>query len=360
MKKNKWISTLVLLPLSKIYGIVVGVRNTMFDWGILKQKEFDVPIVSVGNIAVGGTGKTPHTEYVVEALRYSFHIGVLSRGYKRKTKGFVLASKNTSPSDIGDESYQIYQKYGNDVTVAVCEDRCEGISKLLEIDERINLIILDDAFQHRYVKSKVSIVLTEYNRPVFMDKMLPLGRLREPMHALNRADMVVVTKCPDGLKPIKYTIFKKNLGLMAYQKVFFSKYEYCHLQPLYPEEVQEIPYLEWLSERDVVYAVSGIDNPRPFVKYLKGFKSKIKLEIFPDHHNFTRKDIQKIEERFNSFKAVNKYIITTEKDAVRIVNNPYFPHHLKSKIFYLPLKVQFVQQDNMNFESHLRKLIAEK
>lgn len=360
MKQNKWISSLLLLPLSKLYGIGVGVRNLMFDWGLLKQKEFDIPIISVGNIAVGGTGKTPHTEYIIELLRYSFHIGVISRGYKRKTRGFILASKHSTPNDIGDEPYQIYKKFGGDINVAVCENRCDGINQLLQINERINLIILDDAFQHRYVKPKVSIVLTEFNRPVFSDKLLPLGRLREPISALNRADVVIVTKCPDNIKPLKFSLLKKDLDLFPFQKLFFSRYEYRHLVPLFPDEATVIPYLDWLTEKDTIYVVSGIDNPRPFVKYLKGFKAKVKLELFPDHHNFTRKDVKKILERYDSFNAHNKYIITTEKDAVRLANNPYFPHQLKSKIFYLPLNVQFMQHDNSDFEAHLRKLLSEK
>ena len=170
MAQNKLISTLIFLPLSKLYGFGVGVRNLMFKWQILKQKEFQVPVVVVGNIGVGGTGKTPHTEYIINLLRYKYHVGVLSRGYKRSTKGFVLATRRSTPLDIGDEPYQIYQKFGREITVAVCEDRCHGIEEMLRLDPRINLIILDDAFQHRYVKPTLSIVLTEFNNPIFYDK----------------------------------------------------------------------------------------------------------------------------------------------------------------------------------------------
>ena len=175
----------------------------MFKWHILKQREFPVPVVVVGNISVGGAGKTPHTEYIIELLRYKYRIGMLSRGYKRQTKGFVLATKRSTPIDIGDEPYQIYQKFCDDITVAVCEDRCAGIDEMLRLDPNINLIILDDAFQHRYVKPAVSIVLTEFNNPVFYDKLLPLGRLREPVNAIYRADMIVVTKCPEQLKKLE-------------------------------------------------------------------------------------------------------------------------------------------------------------
>ena len=192
MARNKLLSALLLYPISRLYGLGVAVRNKMFEHGILKQQEFSVPVVVVGNIAMGGTGKTPHVEYIVEELMDKYNIGVLSRGYKRATKGFVLATPQSRPEDIGDESYQIYRKFGPDVTVAVCEKRVEGINRMLEINPSINLIILDDAFQHRYVKPAVSVVLTEYSRPVFKDNLLPYGNLREQRSALNRADIVAV------------------------------------------------------------------------------------------------------------------------------------------------------------------------
>ena len=256
--------------MSKLYGLGVGMRNLMFKWHILKQREFPVPVVVVGNIGVGGTGKTPHTEYVIDLLRYKYRIGMLSRGYKRKTKGFVLATRRSSPLDIGDEPYQIYQKFGSDITVAVCEDRCAGIEEMLRLDPKINLIVLDDAFQHRYVKPTVSIVLTEFNNPVFYDRLLPLGRLREPQSSIYRADMVVVTKCPEQLQPLEYRIFKNSLKLFPFQKLFFSRFDYPALRPLFPDYVPTTLHLSWLSSADTIYVLSGIANPKPLVRYLKG------------------------------------------------------------------------------------------
>lgn len=348
MAKNGFISKCILLPLSKLYGFGVGVRNLMFKWHILKQREFPVPVVVVGNISVGGTGKTPHTEYVLELLRYKYHIGMISRGYKRKTKGFVLATNRSTPSDIGDEPYQIYQKFGRDVTVAVCEDRCAGIDELLRLDPKINLIVLDDAFQHRYVKPTVSVVLTEFNNPLFYDKLLPLGRLREPVKAIYRADMVVVTKCPDQLKAIEYRIFKNSLKLFPYQKLFFSKFNYPGLQPLFPDVVADAPHLSWFSADDTILVVSGIGNPKPLIRYLKEYPAKVKVKVFPDHHNFSRKDLDVIQTRFDQLSGKRKIIVTTEKDAVRLINNPYFPHDLKRYIFYQPVEVKF---DTMNVDS---------
>lgn len=358
MRKNKIFSTLVLMPLSKIYGMVVGVRNRMFDLGMLKQREFDVPVVVIGNIAVGGTGKTPHTEYIIDCLRYKYHIGVLSRGYKRHTKGFMLASKRTTPYHIGDEPYQIYRKFGDEITVAVCEDRCAGIDEMLRIDNRINLILLDDAFQHRYVKPKVSIVLTEFNRPVFHDKLLPLGRLRESRYALNRTDMVIVTKCPDEVKPMDYRIYKNNLNLYPYQKLFFSRYSYGNLVSVFPDVVSYIPYPEWLTDSDSILLVTGIANPRPLLKYLRQYHAKVKIKAFPDHHNFTHSDITAIAAQFDSLPGNRKYIITTEKDAVRFSAIQQFPSRLKPVTFYMPIKVQFLPQSSEQFIGALEKLIT--
>lgn len=347
----------MLLPLSKIYGFAVGVRNLMFKWHILKQREFPVPVVVVGNISAGGTGKTPHTEYVIDLLRYKYHIGMLSRGYKRKTKGFVLATSRSTPLDIGDEPYQIYQKFGRDISVAVCEDRCTGIEELLRLDPRINLIVLDDAFQHRYVKPTVSIVLTEFNNPVFFDKLLPLGRLREPAKAIYRADMVVVTKCPPQLKAIEYRIFKNNLKLFPYQKLFFSRFNYTSLRPLFPDIRKDAPHMSWLGPDDTVLVLSGIANPKPLVRYLKGFKASIKVKVFPDHHNFNRKDLDAITKRFNELEGKQKIIVTTEKDAVRLINNPYFPHQLKPHIFYQPIDVTFDPMNVDSFDLELQKML---
>ena len=335
----------------------MGVRNLMFKWHILKQREFPVPVVVVGNISAGGTGKTPHTEYVIDLLRYKYHIGMLSRGYKRKTKGFVLATSRSTPLDIGDEPYQIYQKFGRDISVAVCEDRCTGIEELLRLDPRINLIVLDDAFQHRYVKPTVSIVLTEFNNPVFFDKLLPLGRLREPAKAIYRADMVVVTKCPPQLKAIEYRIFKNNLKLFPYQKLFFSRFNYTSLRPLFPDIRKDAPHMSWLGPDDTVLVLSGIANPKPLVRYLKGFKASIKVKVFPDHHNFNRKDLDAITKRFNDLEGKQKIIVTTEKDAVRLINNPYFPHQLKPYIFYQPVDVTFDPMNVDSFDLELQKML---
>lgn len=336
----------------------------MFDWNILRQHSFGVPVIVVGNIAVGGTGKTPHVEYIINAMRNSHHIAFLSRGYKRRTKGFVMATSKSTPRDIGDEAYQIYHKFGGEVPVAVCEDRVNGIRELLSIDPAINMLVLDDAFQHRYVKPTVAVVVTEYNRPVFEDKLLPYGRLRESVRALNRAEIVVVSKCPSKLKPMDYRIFSNNINLFPYQTLFFSRYVYRPLRPLFPDSVGRIPYLDWLGEEDTVLAVAGIGNPRPFVRYLKSFSFRVKVNVFPDHHNYSRKDIEMLRKRYAEMRGENKIIVTTEKDAVRLSCNPYFPHELKAVTFYLPIEVEFVQSGAGSgtdaFADAIRATIREK
>ena len=328
----------LLLPLSWLYGLVIRLRNKLFDWSILKSEEFDVPIISVGNLTVGGTGKTPFVEYLIEHLSSEYNIAVLSRGYKRQTKGFVLATNKSTPKTIGDEFYQIYQKYGYKVKIAVCENRSKGIKELINLGLNINLIILDDAFQHRYVLPKTSVLLMDYNRPVYEDKLLPLGRLRENIEAVSRADFVVVTKCPETLTPIDFRLIKKRLELFAFQRLYFSKIAYGSLTPVFDDVQSYSIYLSQLTKNDTIMLLTGIANPRSFVKYFNQFECKIKICHYSDHHDFSRSDILNISKVFTQISSERKIIITTEKDSVRLSTNPYFPHELKQLVYFIPIK----------------------
>lgn len=341
---RKILSGLFLKPLSAAYGAITATRNKMFDFGILTQREFKIPVLVVGNIAVGGTGKTPHTEYLVRLLSGRYKVGVLSRGYNRKTSGFVLADDKASASTIGDESYQIYQKFGNQgVMVAVCEDRCAGIDHMLEIDPTLNLIILDDAFQHRYVKPRVSVVLTEYSRPVYSDSMLPAGRLRENKGALHRADIVIVTKCPPDMKQLEYRLFVKNLNLYPYQKLYFSTYIYDDIKPVFPEMSGDIASISELDKSKYVIALAGIAHPQSFIKYLRATRAKVSSMVFPDHHNYNRDDISDLISKIKSSPDVkNTIVITTEKDAMRIKGIKGLPKGLKSRLYYIPISVRLI------------------
>ncbi len=363
MKLRRVYANFVLLPASKIYGLVTWMRNKLFDWNILKQHTFGVPVVVVGNLVAGGSGKTPHTEYLVDGLRHSYHLAVLSRGYKRSTKGFVMASAHSTPRDIGDEPYQMYHKFGGQVPVFVCEDRVRGINELLKVDSDVDLVILDDAFQHRYVKPTVSVLITEFAKPLYSDKLLPYGRLRESVRGLYRADVVVDSKCSDAIKPVDCRILKNNLNLYPppSQYLFFSRYNYCTLKPLFPAEVTGIPHLEWLEPDDAVLILSGIGNPRPFVRQIKSYRAKVKINVYPDHHNYTRKDIDNIRRRYDSLRGKRRLIITTEKDAVRLSTNPYFPHELKAVTYYLPIEVDFLRfTEKETFVDTVRELLRQR
>lgn len=338
-RKDK-ILTGILTPLSWIYGAAVYVRNKMFDFHLLPSTRFDVPVISVGNITVGGTGKTPHAEWIVENLADSFNIAVLSRGYKRKTKGFVLATPHSTPMTIGDEPYQIYRKFRGIARVAVCEKRKNGIERLLKIYPDVNLIVLDDALQHRYVDPKVSILLMDWSRPVYRDHLLPLGRLRESSSALNRADFVVVTKVPRDVKPVDLMIVKKELDLMAYQQLLFTRFSYNPPVPVFEESARYALSLDRLTHDDIVMLLTGIANPRELVQYLDNYDFRMRVEHYPDHHFYTRKDLELISRRFEELNGARKVIITTEKDAVRLADNPYFPEYLKPYIYYLPISVE--------------------
>lgn len=333
----------ILTPMSWLYDIGVSMRNKFFDWGILKEQEFDIPVVGVGNITIGGTGKTPHVEYILECLRYRKNIAVLSRGYKRKTKGFILASAKSTPDSIGDEPLQIYEKFGGQVKVAVCESRVKGVEMLVKEFPKLDLIVLDDSFQHRYIKPKINIMLMDYSHPVYSDKLLPLGRLRESSHALDRADMVITTKCPSNISALDMRMVFKHLNLMPYQKLYFSTYDYGGLIPVFTDECYDRLLVENLTADDYVLLLTGIANPRPFVNHFRKYPFKKRVLHYPDHHDFKKHDLSEIEAKYNSGKGIKKIIITTEKDAVRLVHNPYFPQDLKPYVFYIPVGVRMLE-----------------
>ena len=222
IKINYW-----LLPLSWLYGLVVSIRNLMFDVGMLKSKTFPLPVICVGNITVGGTGKTPHTEYLIRMLSEKHQVAVLSRGYKRQSEGYVLATPTTPMTDIGDEPYQMKHKFPQ-IHMAVDKDRCHGIAELMkkEVQPPTDVVILDDAYQHRYVKAGLNILLMDYHRLIYLDKLLPAGRLRESSSGKKRADIVIVTKCPRDITPIERKGIERSLNIENWQKIFYSTYTY--------------------------------------------------------------------------------------------------------------------------------------
>ena len=359
-EQRKAMMDAMLTPFSWLYGSGVWLRNKAFDFGLLPQEEFEVPVVSVGNITVGGTGKTPHVEYIIEALYRRYHVAVLSRGYKRKTRGFILASNNMSPRDIGDEPYQIYRKFAGLITLAVCESRRKGINELLNIDPNINLILLDDGFQHRYVKPKVNILLLDHDRLPIEDRLMPLGQLREPVSSVSRCDMVVVTKCPTDISPTERRVINQSLNLLSFQKLFFSAIRYGEPVPVVPVQSPQLTSLQWLHHDDTVLCLTGIATPKPLVRYLRQFAANVKVMHFDDHHFFTRRDFNDIFKVYKSLEGKRKFIITTEKDAVRIINNPYFPPMRRNCIYYIPMRVGFLETEGPDFVSELVTRIDEQ
>lgn len=345
-----------LAPFAWLYGLGVWARNWMFDHGKLKQESFEdqVAVICVGNLAVGGTGKTPHTEYIVRLLKKHGvgPIAVLSRGYKRMSKGFLLATPDVSSSKIGDESYQLHRKFP-DIIVAVDENRPDGIRRLLALNEPPKVIILDDAMQHRYVKPGLTICLTSYNRILYKDRVLPVGRLRESVRGIRRADVLLVTKCPGALRQEETMEITGNMPTDLSQEILYSAYRYGALVNLETGEPTEVDHTTQ------VLIVAGIADPAVLQNYVHAHYRLLDILNFGDHHHFKAKDIAHIQERLDSVN-VDGYctnhnggqsiIITTEKDASRLVDHPSVTPELRRRIYYLPTEVYFLQKHEEKFD----------
>lgn len=313
----------ILFPFAILYGFITSFRNFLFDQGILKSYSFDLPIIAVGNLSVGGTGKTPQIEYLIRLLSPKYKTATLSRGYKRKSEGFVLADENSDAAILGDEPFQFYKKFPN-IQVAVDANRKNGIEQLLQISQP-EIILLDDAFQHRKVKAGFYILLTAYGDLYADDLILPAGNLRESRNGAERAKVIVVTKCPPDLSVKEQNYIQKKLKIDSDQRLYFTSIAYD--QFVFSEESQ----LSVSEIKDVdKLLLAGIAKPEPFFAYLQN-KNDVIL-TFPDHHHFTEKDITEIKN-----KAQDKKIVTTEKDYVRLKG--MLPD---SQLFYLPIKSNFL------------------
>ena len=344
-----------LLPLSWLYGLGVKFRNMLFEMNILKSKSYSVPVISVGNITVGGTGKTPHVEYLIQLLKDQFRVAMLSRGYKRKSSGYVLATTKTPMKMIGDEPYQIKQKYPK-VTVAVDAKRTRGIDHLIHDDstKETDVILLDDAFQHRYVKPGVNILLVDYHRSIIFDKLIPAGRLREPLKGKDRADIVIVTKCPKDLKPMEFRVLTKQMNLYPYQQLYFTTLAYGNLKRVFPDnpENPDIPEsLENLTDYHVLL-LTGIASPKQIYYDVKPYAKEIKTLAYGDHHAFKQKDIHHINETFASMPSP-KVIITTEKDMVRLETTEGLSDEVRNNLLVLPVKISFMLEGEIMFNENI-------
>jgi tetraacyldisaccharide 4'-kinase len=341
---------ILLFPFSLIYGAAVFVRNRLYNKGIFRSTGFNLPIICVGNLSVGGTGKSPMVEWLVKNLQHQTNVAVLSRGYKRRTKGYALAGPATTALDIGDEPMQFHNKFP-DVTIAVGEERIVAIPQLLHDRPDTKVIVLDDAFQHRAIKAGFNIVLTNYDNLFTRDWFLPTGDLRDERTSYKRADSIIVTKCPQRLSKEEKEAITGEIKPLPQQKVFFTTIRYG--MPYHITYKNEM----LLNASTEVLLVSGIANPMPLKKYLQEVSKTYYEILYSDHHIFSIDDWKDIVARFNNIPTENKIILTTEKDAVRLIK---FGQALQEyPVFVIPIEIQFLFNEAHQFTDIISKFITE-
>ena len=336
-------------PLSLLYRLITDIRNKLYDTGILSSRKISLPLICVGNITVGGTGKTPHTEYISDLLRTNYKVAVLSRGYRRKTKGFLEVKGSQMSTESGDEPLQIALAFP-DILVAVDGNRVRGAEKIIESHPDTEVIILDDAFQHRSIRAGLSILLTDFNRLISRDHLLPYGRLREKWTNAGRADILIVTKTPADLTVTEMEEIRKELKIKPSQSLFFTSTTYQDPLPVFADCHEILRLNEADKYRMGAVLVTGIASHVPFKLYLQKYIGNIIHLQFPDHHYFSRKDIAMIEEALGSLTSPRKLILTTSKDAVRLTEFTNIASPMKEVFFYIPVGISFVGEGKMRFD----------
>ncbi|MCK9618393.1 MAG: tetraacyldisaccharide 4'-kinase [Lentimicrobiaceae bacterium] len=341
----------ILLPFSLLYGLVIVLRNKLFDWKILPSERFSLPVICVGNLSAGGTGKTPHVEYLIRLLDKQCTIATLSRGYGRKTRGFVFADPDSTATSIGDEPMQYVNKFSA-ITVAVHEKRREGIRMLLQKKPETNLVLLDDAMQHRYVTPGLTILLTDYRHLYVNDYLLPSGRLREPIKGASRADIIIVTKTPKIFSPITRRSISEKLSPKPWQNLFFSYIRYGELVPFHSTEIQPMQ-----KKYGTIVLFAGIANCYPLQEYLKNLCEELITLQFSDHHCYSPKEMEQIKVCYHEVFSKSKIIVTTEKDAMRLKNTSLEEIIVNLPVFYLPIEVAFHKEDKEIFEEKVKDYV---
>ncbi len=341
-----------LLPFALLYGMAIFFRNLLFDIGLLPSKQFPVPVIGVGNLRTGGTGKTPHAEYLIRLLKNKYRVALLSRGYKRKSKGFKIAGPDSGIHDIGDEPLQIHKKFP-DIVVAVHEKRSKGIKLILKQFPDVDVIILDDVFQHRYVKPGLNLLLTGYYKPFFNDFLLPVGNLREAKCRAKRADALIVTKTPQVLSPLDRRFFLKKLEKYKLQPVFFSMLRYLDLKPLTTEAKN-------LKSDGIksIFLLTGIANTTALEEHLKTKCSELHVHKYRDHHQFTEKNLKALHSHFDKTISYSKIVVTTEKDAMRLQNPRLLKQLEDLPVYFLPVEVVFHDSDKQKFDNLVFSFLA--
>ncbi len=315
-----------------------------------------MPVIGVGNLSMGGSGKTPHVEYLIRLLSPEFKVATLSRGYGRKTKGFVITNQYSTYEDVGDESLQYSRKFSKHVTVSVDNKRVSGIENLMTNDKELDVILLDDSFQHRYVKPGINILLTDYRNLYRDDYLFPVGTLRDVTNAAKRADIIIVSKTYKVLSPIEHKSIREKLNPMGHQNLYFSYLTYGEWIP-FNESIFNPP--DKKKRYTIIIMFSGIANPYPMKEYLRDKCSELITLDFPDHYVYRKKDIEFIKKTFDDQFTTKKIMVTTEKDAMRLINSPYLRLLKDLPLFYLPIKVKFHGADEKNFSDQIRKYVRE-
>lgn len=341
--------SVLLLPISVLYGVLMWVRNLFFEWGLLIQKSHSVKVISVGNLSMGGTGKTPHVEFIVNFLKDQYKIATLSRGYGRKTKGFILANEDSDSHDIGDEPLQYYQKFDN-VLIGVCESRNNGAKELVKVKPDLQCIVLDDAFQHRYIKRDINIMLTDYHALFYKDYVVPSGRLREFRAGYKRADIIIVTKTPVVLSPFTKRRIEEEMKIKPYQKLLFSKIEYDGFVDIKSNQKKKP------DRASTIVLFTGIANSYPLQDYLKKFCNELVVLTFPDHHDFSQRDISIIDKTYKDQFTSNKILVTTEKDAQRLQVSEMKGVLMEHPLFYIPIHIVFHNGDEETLKQSIKNI----
>ncbi len=352
LRPNK---NIVFYVFSLLYGAITGLRNFLFDIKILKSTSFDIPIISVGNLAVGGTGKTPHVEFLLSQLSDDWKTAVLSRGYKRKTKGFQVALLSDNAETVGDEPWQIFSKFAPRVIVAVDEKRVRGVEEIIGLKQGVELIILDDAYQHRYIKPGLSILLSDFQNLYTNDFVLPFGTLREKSKNSKRADIIIVTKCDkDVVKDMKIDELKKKMKLRKHQTLFLSGFKYGLVYKAFEsKENQTIS----LKEHNILL-FTGIEKPQDLQNYLSTNSKSIQVISFPDHYNFTEDDLEVIEQEFLKLPEP-RILLTSEKDFARLQVHRNLSNNFNEHLFVIPIEVEIFNNEEKLFIQKIENYVRE-
>lgn len=352
MARN-WLIKLLVLPLALLYGLGVGINNLLHRFKLLKSITFSLPVISIGNLTVGGSGKSPHAEYLIKLLKPHIRVGVISRGYGRKSKGFQWVNVRNKVSHTGDEPLQIKRK-NPDIPVAVSESRSFGIPKMVGQFPQLQTIIMDDGFQHREVNPTLNLLLTEYSSPYFKDFLLPVGRLREWPTGSRRADAIIVSKCPTDLTSEQAAHFQEKLKPLPQQKVFFSYLTYGQAYYLFnpKQKLVEKPGGEAIL-------LTGIANPDPLIDHMAERVDRLHSLAFPDHHNFSTYDLAQLKKTFDQLEMKIRFVVTTEKDAVRLEPHVKFLADNKIHVFIQPVEVAFHRFSEFSFDDYVKNKLLE-